>query len=186
MHASRDGRIDQAVFDANLEDAVLTFRKAGPIESAFRTRPRIIGILLLVILAAAVLAVSPRDAVWVCAAFFVSAGMACIAGPLPWLLTPGFLETAVAVIVAYSAFEVIALESSGWRLMAGAVLGIVFGRYALTLAGSPSPVALLAAGVLAPVFGIVLIYRWAPAVRRKLAWIALASALIWILFALLG
>ena len=186
MHATREGLIDQAVFDSTLEEATLTFRRAGPIESAVRARPHMLGMLVLLMIAAGVLAATPRDALLISGAFLLPAAMAAYMGPLPWQLTPGFLEAALTVVAAYAAFEVIALESRLWRLMASALLGMAFGRYALTLTSAPLSVAMLAASIVGPMFGIAWITQRFPGVRKKLAGLALAAALVWLAVTLIG
>ena len=174
MHASRAGRVDQAVFDFGTEEAVLGFRQAGVVETAIRSRPQLVGILLLATLAAGVLA-----SIAGCAAF-VAAGLAALALRFwTWQLSPGFTEAAVAVISAYAAFEALFFPPGKTRVIAAGVLGLVLGTYVFGIvpaAGAGSTM-LFAAAVAAALVTFI--------TRRAVAAAVFAAALAWVIWAIL-
>ena len=87
MQATRDSRVDQAVFDSSTKEAVLQFRQAGAVESAIRSRPQLVALVLLAALAAGVLGSTVA-----CVVFIVALAGAVGLRFVSWQLPPGFTE----------------------------------------------------------------------------------------------
>ena len=119
MHATRDGRVDQAVFDSSVQEALLQFRQAGAVESAIRSRPQLVALVLLAALAAGVL-----GSAMACGVFIAALAGAVALRFVTWQVPPGFIEILVAVAAGYAAFEVLFLPPSALRVVARVCLAL--------------------------------------------------------------
>jgi hypothetical protein len=180
MHARRGGRLDQAVFDAYVQDAVLRFRQAGALESAIRSRPQLVAMVLLAALAAGVLGVGRKGLIAACGAFAVATLAAGLIRFASWQLTPGFLETAVAVAAAYAAFEALFMPPGKLRPFLAAALGLVLGSYLLSIVPADGAGHTLALAVAAAAIVVALIVNTVPFTRRLIAGFAMAVAIAWV------
>lgn len=180
LHAVRGANSDQEIFDQAFPRAELTFRPPSPFETFFRkfglgfTRAAMNWIGLLFLLGLAIAA--PRS--YLPFACFVLGELAAILiGPkIPWPLAPRFLESAMALTVAYLAVEI--LMSSDVKNLAWIVglLGIFHGLF---MAGFPLPYS-AGAGLLQVVVvaALMLGVRYlSAAFRRATAWGLLVAGL---------
>jgi hypothetical protein len=180
LHATRGANSDQEVFDQAFPRSELRFRPPSRTEifgrqfglGFLRAAMNWIGLLFLVGLAVA----APRAALpLVC--FLVGEAAAILIGPrIPWPLAPRFLESAMALTVAYLAVEILMAPDARHLSWIVAVLGVFHGLF---VAGFPSPYS-VGAGFLqtAAVALMALGARYLSVVwRRGIAWGLLAAGL---------
>jgi len=136
LHAYRGDKTDQAVFDLSFTTADLRFRPPTALETAVREFAAGFlraagGLAPLLFLASLVLAArSRRELLGLAGSFVVAEGLACAIVPHTGLsLSPRFLEAAAALTIAYLAFEIVVLPTSGMRWMVVGVLGLFHGTY---------------------------------------------------------
>jgi hypothetical protein len=124
LRAYKDGKEDQAVFDASFEKAELRFRPPSQLESAVREMWRGLskGLLLLLAIAAAA-----RSAKHLAAMTLVFLAAEAVAPYLRFGLREAFLESAVALTVAYLAVEVLWFADSKARWVVAALGGLFHG-----------------------------------------------------------
>ena len=180
MQATRNGRVDQAVFDSGIKEALLQFRQQGAVESAIRSRPQLVALLLLAALAAGVL-----GSVASCLVFIAALAGAMALRFVTWQLPPSFMEVLVAVVSAYAAFEVLFLPPSSLRVVVAGVLGAALGTYVFALVPEGTAIAgvMLTIAIVSAV--VTLIGSRAHRFRKVIAVASLATAIIWVAFALL-
>jgi len=180
LHATRGANGDQEVFDQAFPRSELRFRPPSRTEifwrqfgSGFaRAAMNWIGLLFLVGLAIA----SPRAALPLLG-FLGGEAAAILIGPrIPWPLAPRFLESAMALTVAYLAVEILMASDARHLAWIVGVLGVFHGLF---VAGFPLPYS-VGAGVfqigLVAVLGLGARYVslfW----RRGMAWILLTAGL---------
>jgi hypothetical protein len=180
LHATRGANSDQEVFDQAFPSSELRFRPPSRIEifwrqfglGLVRAAMNWIGWLFLVGLAIA----SPRAALPLLC-FLTGEAAAILIGPrIPWPLAPRFLESAMALTVAYLAVEILMASDTQHLSWIVGVLGVFHGLF---VAGFPLPYS-VGAGVLqiaaVGVMGMGARYLsvfW----RRGIAWGLLAAGL---------
>jgi hypothetical protein len=179
MHAARGGRVDQAVFNAGTEEAILEFRQAGALESAVRSRPELVGVLLLSTFAAGALA-----SIAGCIVFVAAAIGALALRFVTWQLTPGFMETVVVVTAGYAAFEALFLPPSALRPVVAGVLGAVLGVYVFAIVPAAGPGSAMLIACAAATLLLTLLARRAGRARRAAASLVLTTALAWVIWSL--
>jgi len=136
LHATLNGRREEAVFDNTFTETTLRFRGPGAAQPA--VTEAMAGLLralrgpvqLLFLIALALAANSRRELTQMTASFFV--GQCAAVALLPWSgwqPAPRFVEAAAALSIAYLAVEILLLPKSGapW-LMVGA-LGTIHGAW---------------------------------------------------------
>ncbi|MES1262677.1 MAG: HupE/UreJ family protein, partial [Acidobacteriota bacterium] len=136
LHAERAGKSDQAILDSSFPSATLAFRPPTAAElaieqsgaGAFRVWNNSAQLLLLLALALA--ARSRRELVGTGVAFLAGeiTGTALILR-LAWQPSPRFAEAAVALALAYLAFEMLAFPKSRGRWILALLFGAFFGMY---------------------------------------------------------
>jgi hypothetical protein len=177
LHATRGANSDQEVFDQAFPRSELRFRPPSRTEifgrqfglGLVRAAMNWIGLLFLVGLAIS----SPRAVL----PFLIGEAAAILIGPrIPWPLAPRFLESAMALTVAYLAVEILMAPDARHLSWIVAVLGVFHGLF---VAGFPLPYS-VGAGVLqiAAVGAMGMGARhlsvfW----RRGIAWALLAAGL---------
>ena len=180
LHATRGANSDQEVFDQAFPRSELRFRPPSRTEIFWRqfglgfarAAMNWIGLLFLIGLAIA----APRAALPLLC-FLAGEAAAILIGPkIPWPLAPRFLESAMALTVAYLAVEILMASDTRNLSWIVAVLGVFHGLF---VAGFPLPYS-VGAGVLqiavvaALGFGArYLSISW----RRGIAWGLLAAGL---------
>ena len=177
LHAVRGANSDQEVFDRAFPRSELQFRPPSRTEIFWRqlglgfarAAMNWIGLLFL-----AGLAISfPRTVL----PFLIGEAAAILIGPrIPWPLAPRFLESAMALTVAYLAVEILVASEEKHLAWIVAVLGIFHGLF---VAGFPLPYSMGAGSlqiVAVAVLGVGARYLsrvW----RRGIAWGLLAAGL---------
>jgi hypothetical protein len=140
LHATRGANSDQEVFDQAFPRSELRFRPPSPTEIFWRqfglgfarAAMNWIGLLFLVGLAIA----APRP-VLPLLCFLIGEAAAILIGPkIPWPLAPRFLESAIALTVAYLAVEILMAADTRHLTWIVAVLGVFHGLF---VAGFPLP-----------------------------------------------
>jgi hypothetical protein len=185
LHATQGTNGDQVVFDQRFTNVEVRFRPPSPFELMVRDSSA--GVVRLVTCVPAMLFVallalaarSRREAVWLVTLFL---GGEWIAKPLaprvPIGLSPGFLEAAMALTVAYLAVDVLLLPDARSRWAAIPVLGLVHGFWFAAFPASyltgGSAVQVILAGVLT--IGAL---RLPPTARTIWVAVALAAGLGW-------
>ncbi len=180
LHATRGPNSDQEVFDQAFPRSELRFRPPSRMEIFWRqcglgfarAAMNWIGVLFLVGLAVA----APRSFVPL-GCFLVGEAGAILIGPrIPWPLAPRFLESAMALTVAYLAVEILMASDARNLSWIVGVLGVFHGLY---FAGFPLPY-----GVGAGVFEIASVAMMGVGARcisvswrRGIAWGLLAAGL---------
>jgi hypothetical protein len=136
LHAYKNGKSDQAVFDLSFTNADVRFRPPTAFESAVRAfaggfMQAVESAAALVFLAALVLAArSRRELIELYGALIAGELCAIIAAPLMHIgLSARFIEAAAALTIAYLALEVALLPQSRMRWMVVAALGAFHGLY---------------------------------------------------------
>ena len=136
LHAYRDDKSDQAVFDLSFTSAEIRFRPPTAFETYARESSAgfmraAAGLAPLLFLAGLVLAArSRRELVALAASFLVAESLACVLAPrFPWPLSPRFIEAAAALTIAYLAFEIVLLPDSRHRWLVVGVFGLFHGAY---------------------------------------------------------
>jgi hypothetical protein len=169
---------DQEVFDQRFTQAEVRFRPPsraeailrGAASGALRAVESASGMLFLIGLALA--ARSPKEALLFGAVFLAAECAARRLGPfLPLAFSARFLESVLALGVAYLAVEILLLPQSRSRWLVVAILGLCFG---LSFAGFPAAYLL---GVL-PAQGTVFAALAAAAVKMPTVWKRPAAALL--------
>jgi len=140
LHATRGKNSDQEVFDQAFPRSELRFRPPSRTEIFWRqfglgfarAATNWIGLLFLVGLAIA----APRSALPLLC-FLGGEAAAILIGPkIPWPLAPRFLESAMALTVAYLAVEILMASNARNLSWIVAVLGVFHGLF---VAGFPLP-----------------------------------------------
>ena len=177
LHATRGANSDQEVFDQTFPRSELRFRPPSRTEifarqfglGLVRAAMNWIGLLFLVGLAIS----SPRAVL----PFLIGEAAAILIGPkIPWPLAPRFLESAMALTVAYLAVEILMASETRHLAWVVAVLGIFHGLF---VAGFPLAYS-VGAGVLqiAAVGLMGMAARYLSGLwRRRIAWVLLAAGL---------
>jgi len=136
LHAYLGEKTDQAVFDLSFTAAEIRFRPPTAFEIAVRELAAGFmraagGLAPLLFLASLVLAARKRQELFLLvASFLVAESLACAIAPrLNLQLSPRFIEAAAALTIAYLAFEIVCLPSSGMRWLVVGVLGLFHGTY---------------------------------------------------------
>jgi hypothetical protein len=176
LHARRGDTVDQAVFDREMERAVLRFRQMGVIESTLRARPAAAAAVMLVAVALGVLARNRREIVLILGGFVSGFLLAYL---VPWPLTPAFAESALMIAIGYGALEAALLPEAKQRWVSSLVIGAAMSLYAVALLPQAGP----RAGVLffivpGAVIAAVLSLRFA-SLSRAVRWLCLAVAVLW-------
>jgi len=134
LRAVRDGREDQAVFDASYTEAPIRFAPPGALATALRQAASGVvqgagGIAQLLCLCALALAARTRRELVTVAAAFAATQLPAVwmGGILTGRFTPRFLEAGMALGAAYVAAEVLLLPAASWRWVMAGVLGLFFG-----------------------------------------------------------
>ncbi len=130
LHAYREDKSDQVVFDFSNTEQLIRFRPP----TAFETWVKAMGsgfarvfssaasVLFLACLAMA--ARGRRELAWMTVAFLAGEIAAALIVPLTeWNPAPRFVDAALALTVAYLAVEVLALPNAGQRWVVAAALG---------------------------------------------------------------
>jgi hypothetical protein len=180
MQATRNGRVDQAVFDSSVKETLLQFRQQGAVESAIRSRPQLIALILLAALAAGVL-----GSIASCLVFVATLAGAIALRFVTWQLPPSFMEVLVAVVSAYAAFEVLFLPPSSLRVVVGGVLGAALGTYVFALVPEARAIAGVMSAIAILSMLITIVGFRAQRFRKVIAVASLVAAVIWVVFALL-
>jgi hypothetical protein len=191
LTAIRGPNTDQQVFDQRFTGATVRFHPPSRAEivlrecasGALRALQSPAGVLFLIALALA--ARSKKEAVAIFAVFLLGEWAARPLGPLlPVTLSVRFLESALALTVAYLAVEVLLLPEGRFRWLIVALLGLCHG---LSFAGFP-PAYLSGASI---VQALLLAMLAAGALRMPRSWlrpaaaVLLAAGLGWFAFSLL-
>jgi hypothetical protein len=177
LHAMKEGKSDQAIFDFSYTkgeirfdpptelETVITQTGAGAVRAAG-------GWVQLLFLAALVLAARSSGELMALAGMFLG-GQTASAVVLPltrWEPAPRFVEAAMALTIAYLAVEILALPTAGKRWLIAGVLGGFHGLYfALFLRSSEYHPGLVLAG--AAVADVILITVLAWIFRRAGQWL---------------
>ncbi len=136
LRAYRADKSDQAVFDLSYTTAEIRFRPIAPWEifvresgaGFFRAIAGFAPLLFLVALALA--ARTFRELVVLALAFLIGEGVACaLAASVILMPSPRFIEAAASLTIAYLAFEIALLPTSGQRWLVVGVLGLFHGAY---------------------------------------------------------
>jgi hypothetical protein len=136
LHAMRDGKRDQAMFDLSFPKATIRFDPPTTLEivstqfgaGLWRAAGGLAQVLFLVCLVLA--ARSRKELLALAAMFFLGQGMAVFLTPLVnWQPAPRFVEAAAALTIAYLAVEILLLPKAGQRWMIAFVLGGFHGLY---------------------------------------------------------
>lgn len=180
LHATRGANSDQEVFDQAFPRSELRFRPPSRTETFWRqfglgfarAAMNWIGLLFLVGLAIA----APRAALPLLC-FLGGEAAAILIGPkIPWPLAPRFLESAMALTVAYLAVEILMASDARNLSWIVAVLGVFHGLF---VAGFPLPYS-VGTGIwqIAVVAALGFGARYLSALWRKgIAWGLLAAGL---------
>jgi hypothetical protein len=185
LYAVQGANSDQVVFDQSFPRMEVRFRPPSRAEiiarglagGLLRTVSSPAGLLFLVSLVIA--ARNARESVLLAAMFLAGEWMARpIAPRIPWQLSPGFIEAAMALTVAYLAIEILTLPDAGQRWLVVLVLGLFHG---LNFAGFPITYLTGAAATQAALIaGLWLAVSRVPEVwRRRPAWALLAAGVGW-------
>jgi len=136
LRAVRDGRWDQAAFDASFTTAELRFRPPTAFETAIRDlgagfwRSAAGPAQMLFLLALCLAARGQREMTELFAMFAAGQVAACVtARAFGVWLSPRFLEAAAALTIAYLAVEILALPGARGRWAVAGALGVVHGLY---------------------------------------------------------
>ncbi len=185
LYAVQGSNSDQVVFDQSFPRMEIRFRPPSRAEiiarglgaGLWRAVASLAGLLFLVSLVIA--ARGGRESVVLAATFLAGEWLARpIAPRIPWQLSPGFIEAAMALTVAYLAIEILTLPEAGQRWLVVLVLGLCHG---LDFAGFPltylTGASVAQAAIIA---GLWLAARRVPEVwRRRSAWALLAAGVGW-------
>lgn len=176
---------DQVVFDQTLPTGEVHFRPPSPAEivlrdltkGAWRLLTSVASLLFLVGIAVA--ARSAKEAFGMVAVLVAAEWLSpTFAAKIPATLSPRFLESAVALALAYLAVEVLFLPDGGGRWVAVLAAGAFEG---LSFAGFPKNY--LAGANLVQVAGVALLtvaaIKWMRPWRRPSAAVVMAAALTW-------
>lgn len=177
LHATRGKNDDQEVFDQAFPRSELRFRPPSRMEifgrqfglGFARAAMNWIGLLFLVGLAISF----PRTIV----PFLIGEAAAILIGPrIPWPLAPRFLESAMALTVAYLAVEILMAPEARHLSWIVGVLGMFHGLF---VAGFPLPYGVGAGVLQVAVVGVLGVgARYVSAFwRRVIAWGLLAAGL---------
>ena len=155
LRAYREGTVDQAVFDLSFTTADIRFRPPPVWETAIHESGAGFlraagGLAPLLFLLSLVLAARTRHELGMLTlAFIAGETMACVLAPrLALQLSPRFIEAAAALTIAYLAFEIVLLPTSGQRWIVVGVLGLIHGTYfSLFLTSSGYQIGLFLTGV---------------------------------------
>lgn len=199
MHAFRDDKSDQLVFDFTNAEQLIRFRPPTAFEvwttsmasgfgRVFSSAASVLFLGCLVIAAR-----SRRELLLLTVAFLCGELLTALIVPhTPWSPAPKFVDAALALTVAYLAVEILMLPEAGQRwLVAGALgsfHGLAFAVYLVGTGYAPAPVLmgmaladLLALGVFAVALGKL--RGWfpamAPAALRITASLLLVTGLAW-------
>ena len=191
LRAYREGTVDQAVFDLSFTTAEVRFRPPSLWETAIRESGagflRAAGGLapLLFLLSLVLAARSRRELAMLTLAFISGETIACALAPrLNLQLSPRFIEAAAALTIAYLAFEIVLLPTSGHRWIVVGVLGLIHGTYfSLFLTSSGYQIWLFLTGVVAAELLVIAAFAFAvlrllPKMRIPRAVPAAASVLL--------
>src|SRR5258708_16223090 len=136
LRAYRGDKTDQAVFDLSFTSAEIRFRPPTALQTALKESAAGFmraagGLAPLLFLASLVLAArTRRELIGLTAAFLVAESLACVIAPrITFPLSPRFIDAAAALTIAYLAFEIILLPTSGMRWLVVGVLGLFHGAY---------------------------------------------------------
>ncbi|MGH9660401.1 MAG: HupE/UreJ family protein [Bryobacteraceae bacterium] len=193
LRAVRDGKRDQAIFDASFSTAEIRFDPPTAFESAMRQTGagamRAVGAWMhvLFLAALALAARSRRELVLLGAAFLAGQIASTLIAPLaPWQPAPRFVEAAMALTIAYLAVEILALPRAGQRGLVAAVLGVFHGLYfAQFVASSDFAAAYVLAGAataeaaLVALFGLLLARLARPRLVQAAAALLLILGMVW-------
>lgn len=151
LHAFREDKSDQLVFDFSNAQQLIRFRPPTAFETwmtamgsgfarVFSSAASVLFLGCLVIAAR-----NRRELWWIAAAFLLGEIAAALVVPhTPWNPAPKFVDAAMALTVAYLAVEILLLPEAGQRWLVAAALGSFHGlAYAVYLVGtgySPAPV----------------------------------------------
>lgn len=136
LHATLNGRREEAVFDSNFTQTTLRFRAPGAAESA--VSEAMAGLLralsgpvqLLFLMALTLATNSRRELSQITGAFFLGQGAAVALLPMSnWQPAPRFVEAAAALTIAYLSVEILLLPKSGTRWLMVGVLGTIHGAW---------------------------------------------------------
>ncbi len=157
LRAYRGDKSDQALFDLSFTTAEIRFRPVAPWEifvresgaGFFRAIGGIAPLLFLVALALA--ARSFRELLLLALSLLIGETVACALAPrLVPMLSPRFIEAAASLTIAYLAFEIALLPTSGQRWLVVGVLGLFHGAYfSMFLTASGYAIPSFLSGVLA-------------------------------------
>ena len=169
LRAYRGDKTDQAVFDLSFTSAEIRFRPPTALETALKESAAGFmraagGLAPLLFLASLVLAArTRRELIGLTAAFLVAESLACVIAPrITFPLSPRFIEAAAALTIAYLAFEIILLPTSGMRWLVVGVLGLFHGAYfSIFLAESGYNAATFLCGVAVAELLLILIFAFA-------------------------
>jgi hypothetical protein len=185
LHAVQGPNSDQAVFDQSFSRAEVRFRPPSRFEVVARqlgegvwraiASPAALFLLILMIAAR-----TAREGVALVVMYLAGEwAMRPLAPRIPWLLSPRFIEAAMALTVAYLALEILTLPHAGKRWAVVLVLGLFHGLY---FAAFPATY-LLGAALLQTLLVALLIWaalKWTtPQMRRVSAGVLLAAGLGW-------
>jgi hypothetical protein len=201
LRAMRDGKRDQAIFDASFNEARMRFRPPSPTEVVVRdalagARRALGGWVQIAFLAALALASrSWREFAAVLAAFIVGQVLSAIVTPRTgWEPAPTFVEAAMALTLSYMAVEILALPEGRYRWIVAGVLGVFHGWYfALFLSATEASAAPVLAGAIIPEAALSALFA-VPALRlagfpwfaRIASCLMLLAGLIWFFVRLRG
>lgn len=172
LHARRENNSDQAVFDSTMEQAVLRFRDAGPIESAIRARPALL-IGAFAVLATLVMLVSGWGS-----AVAAPAGYAASLG-LSFFFAPQFAEAVLALSIAYAAFETAFLPAGRWKWVLASVVSAALGLMIGPMLSGARPRAIIGLAVIGPgvAAGLILARRTKP--RKWMSYVLIVAGVSW-------
>lgn len=179
LSATRGANTDQEVFDKTFPRSELHFRTPSRLDTLARgfgagfarAATNWIGLLFLATLALA----APRS-LWPLAGFLAGELAAILIGPkIPWPLPPRFLESAMALTVAYLAVEILMAAEPKHLAWIAAALALPHG---FSIAAFPAP--FLGASAIFEIAAFALLAlaaRRMPGWRRPAAWTFLAAGL---------
>lgn len=188
LHAVEGSNVDQAVFDQTIPTAELRFRPPSRFELLSRemlagawrlmVSPASLFLLVLMVAARSVSEGATLAAVYLTAQWAIRP----LAPKIPLQFSPRFIESAMALTVAYLALEILVLPQAGRRWAVVLALGLFHGLY---FAGFP--VSYLAGAQLFEAAAVTLLIaaglKWMGAVARRTgAAILLAAGLAWFAF----
>lgn len=197
MHAYLKDKTDQAVFDVSFTRADIRFLPPTPFETAVRESASGFmraagGLAPLLFLASLTLAARSRRELFVLiAAFLVAEALACVLAPrVAPQLSPRFIEAAAALTIAYLAFEIVLLPTSGMRWLVVGILGLFHGAYFSTFlvqSGYHAPTFLLGVALaelllitfFALIFAALARFAWTRRAVPVAASLLLTAGLVW-------